>query len=698
MDKKRELMLEKRLEDISIAAIPKPEKETVIKLKPRPPTGKELSLTPEEANMRDLAYEARLATISNNAVVQKLGWKPSKIRSDVTKEMLADYQFEMQKNVKNGVYIPAGLDMDLIPAIADVYIEPEEDYMAERTRISNIISNLNKSYDIISRRLIRISDPYFVFENFNPRDPEEFNRETEALKGDLQQIGTLISQGEAELDRMAAARELSLQRERDRSSEQSFIDQQNALKKRTFTDQVKLLNSGRMDIEMLPGEDEAAYKARLLQVGATTPNQDAVDDAAKLFYTDALREKLQEVFVNDAEALTFIKGLSGEQRYQIVKNFPAFKKEIQDKFGTSKITAEMASRSGNSMHDTLREIKAVLIDALDEKEEARKSVRIEDAIENPALDVVDVSGPAELRQIVNIAFRAQKITDGQRNNLLAYIDNSGVAEYAATKKTSPEKIARYATLRETVAQYHSKAPAAPRGPAFPMPPTGDTARARFNELIGNIRRRMDEIETADPERKDAALQGDYETLDRLFQAGSLPELERAAAASGVSLDEFERRGAGLKRRHAKIAQFGRVDIHPQRLFYDNVLKVTKNGRSITGLTNTKVSDAFASVVMSVISNKTPTLKDFTKMSADEKKLYDTLVIASGLQKDLETVGSGVKEDLKRRLALIEGEVEAGNTNPLLIKEARSVLHRMAQMKMVSRPKAVAHLKQLQSFH
>jgi hypothetical protein len=140
-------------------------------------------------------------------------------------------------------------------------------------------------------------------------------------------------------------------------------------------------------------------------------------------------------------------------------------------------------------------------------------------------------------------------------------------------------------------------------------------------------------------------------------------------------------------------------IHTQRLFYDNLLIITsKTGQSITGLKKQKVSNAFVELMLKVLKGGTPNLKDVHALSDHEKKLYDLLVYASGLSKVVEPVGSGVKDHLRKRLELIEGEIEAGNTNAALVSEARQVLHSMAQMGMISRPSAVKHLKQLTHFH
>jgi hypothetical protein len=457
----------------------------------------------------------------------------------------------------------------------------------------------------------------------------------------------------------------------------SNIDQRNAQRRRLYVDQIKLLNDGRMDIEMLPNETQEEYTARLQEVGATTPDPDSVQAAAKLFYTDVLREKLQEIISNDADIGTFIKDMDGDERYIVVKRFPEFKKRFQDVLGKEKV-------GGQGVINTMLELKDAIIGTLSQ-EQADETVRvIEDAAGLLGAIPVDDQSMADVIRDIN---RSRQLTQGQRRSLLDFTENRDTPEYVLRGGVQPseDKKQEYSMFRARIAQLYGEVVA-------PRPDD-------FAKSMSGIRRRKAEIERDDPGRADATLQSEYETLDVLSRATNIEELEQLSADVGLNPLQYQGSGLkrGLQRKHDKIVQFGRVDIHPQRLFYDNVLKITKNGRSITGIPNVKVSDAFGDVVLSVLKGKTPTMKDFNRMSAQDKKHYDMLVFSSGLHKDVESTGSGIKQDLKARLELIEGIVQAGNNNPDIIKEARQVLHQMAQMKMVSRPKAVAHLKQLQSF-
>jgi hypothetical protein len=54
-------------------------------------------------------------------------------------------------------------------------------------------------------------------------------------------------------------------------------------------------------------------------------------------------------------------------------------------------------------------------------------------------------------------------------------------------------------------------------------------------------------------------------------------------------------------------------------------------------------------------------------------------------------------EMKKRLELISGEIEAGNNNQELLKEAHQILFSMAQMNVITHVEASKYYKDLKSF-
>jgi hypothetical protein len=55
-------------------------------------------------------------------------------------------------------------------------------------------------------------------------------------------------------------------------------------------------------------------------------------------------------------------------------------------------------------------------------------------------------------------------------------------------------------------------------------------------------------------------------------------------------------------------------------------------------------------------------------------------------------------DIKTRFAIIDGEIQAGNNAPQLIRDARKILKQMVTQKMVTLYEAQTHLKHLRTMN
>ena len=684
----RELQMDKRMEEYSLKALHPSPSEIPIEVSKAKREVDNLPMTPDQYDLRDLTYESRLNTISNNAIVQTLGWKPSKIKSHITKEMIAEYQIQQLKNVNKGVYIPANLDIDLEPLPA--YREQRaNEYDAERVRITSEMARI---------RLLLIDK---IDEYENAQLQLYVSPETEAqlrvLPGIIQGLNAALTNKSFELDQATARRDLSVREASQVAVERSVIERRNEQKKKIFVEELKRLNSGRMDIEMQPDETPDEYQQRLEDVGTTTANIDAISQSASVYFTDLLREKLLEILRDETEVLEFLKTMSPEERFQLYENFELFKQKVQKVFGSSKVRAAQlrGAEFERPISEILREFKDEILAKLEQEDEDGKTAIFKKTAEEythqrvvPEALVLDTLELNTLQNKILEWHRKKHITGKMQDNLLAYLQDPTIPALKHHHRSSVRNIENYDNLRNQID--------ALRGVVH------EAKVVDMEQYHRAIRARMDRIMEEDPRRQNAVLQSEHEQLLQLSRVTT--GLEQEARNLGVDLSGLLAQvnptiGAGLKRDKPKITPFGRLMIHTQRLFYDNLLIITsKTGTSITGLKKQKVSNAFVELMLKVLKGGSPTLKDIHALSDHEKKLYDLLVYSSGLSKVVEPVGSGVKEHLRKRLELIEGEIEAGNTNHALVSEARQVLHSMAQMGMISRPNAVKHLKQLSHFH
>jgi hypothetical protein len=62
----------------------------------------------------------------------------------------------------------------------------------------------------------------------------------------------------------------------------------------------------------------------------------------------------------------------------------------------------------------------------------------------------------------------------------------------------------------------------------------------------------------------------------------------------------------------------------------------------------------------------------------------------------ELQGKGI--DLKSRFAIVDGEIQSGNNNPQLMRDAKKLLKEMTQQKMITLYEAKSHMKHLRKIN
>jgi len=143
----------------------------------------------------------------------------------------------------------------------------------------------------------------------------------------------------------------------------------------------------------------------------------------------------------------------------------------------------------------------------------------------------------------------------------------------------------------------------------------------------------------------------------------------------------------------KIVQFGDYYISPHNLYYKNMLSIrSRTGKAINGLKDMKVSDAFVSAIMKILRGDVVRKHDVSMLSDKEQMAYDNLIYMSKLFKKHHNNVDKTAQKMKERFAVLEGEIEAGNTNKLIFEELHQLLHKMAKSNIISATDATNYWK------
>jgi len=115
--------------------------------------------------------------------------------------------------------------------------------------------------------------------------------------------------------------------------------------------------------------------------------------------------------------------------------------------------------------------------------------------------------------------------------------------------------------------------------------------------------------------------------------------------------------------------------------------------SIVGFKNTKVSDRLVKILMGMVEGTYPQLFELNALSINEKQLYDRLIQLAGLNKMIPNTQDKTVSDLKLRMELIEGQLNAGNNSPLLLQELYVIVHSLKDFGVLSQKDIKNYLSQ-----
>jgi hypothetical protein len=160
-------------------------------------------------------------------------------------------------------------------------------------------------------------------------------------------------------------------------------------------------------------------------------------------------------------------------------------------------------------------------------------------------------------------------------------------------------------------------------------------------------------------------------------------------------------GMGIKELKTKVPPvfiFGKINLLLDKLYYKNVLAIKdKNMQNIQGIPNKRVSNEFVDLIMKIINDVSETTKeDIYSLDEKEQELYNILMYKSGFYKEGKTKldTKNVIKRLKSRLALVEGEIKAGNDNTDNFKELYSILFKLCNLGAVSLSEGRKYYKEI----
>jgi len=288
--------------------------------------------------MNDLLNDIQIQTMLKNQVPQ---YRPKKIQSEVTEEMIKDYQQESKKPIEiNGKlykYVPPDLNLDLE--------EPDPNRFTQLPSKEEFNRNSGefldrKTWDLIRNesdlinlriKLSKLDDDFddgtISYTNWTTKK-KELEREVELT------IDTINSLND-EIDNVPNLRKQYDELELRNKAELDRVSIANKKKLASYEEALKLRNTGQ-EVAQQPDESDEDYAKRLLEIGHETVDPDDVKLDAQLYLYRNLKDKFGE-FIEPYKVEGLLNTLVQQEGYEFLQKlkdrWPAVSKKIKETFG-----------------------------------------------------------------------------------------------------------------------------------------------------------------------------------------------------------------------------------------------------------------------------------------------------------------------------------------------------------------------------
>ena len=677
-DSRRDLMIEGKLDKIAIDSVPKKKVDITVVLKPK--TNQKIvksSKYSAQLDKRDMALDAKVEEMAQAAIPNSMGRPQAKITSPITQQMIAEAQAESQIKVPveiNGVkyrYKPSSLpEPDLIPPppLKPVLSYDEvNEAIAEKELLVQQITAINEAIRQID------NDDRILDEQYNVYKPE--------------------------YDRIS-------------SEIHSFS-------KKVLMSKFKISNTGQSKDEIIkmalsthPGnpEDYATNKEKIAQHRVQAQQAISNREAQIAGIDVAIQDTIENKKENDA----VLASVEKENKERLM----AYATDLE---ALNKGNLSIEQQPNETNEDYRARLLATASDTISDAE-IQQSVNLSNTLKAKHYLEQVLDNKAKVETIVKL------LSDDERYLFLkefprikkVIIDTYGVNNKDATEQDFVDVI-KEVLNSPIVPKSTAIVMAQPQGPTVVLPPSVDYSRLSVKKALeriaqdfmvdikrsDNIKEIVQKIELSG--RTEIPIEvirkmekSENKTFNELRAGNYLQNYGGGGGAAAAPLTPTSPStslvGIGIPH-YPKLHPFGKVMISPDKLYFKNTLIIrNSNGKPLTGLTNLRVSDVMVSILMKCLEGHKISKSELNLLSNHERQVYDNLMYMSGGHKVHEHSIDKSAQEMKHRLSLIEGELEAGNNSELLKKELHALLHRMAHTGLITLPNAAKYYRDMKEIY
>jgi hypothetical protein len=642
------------------------------------------------AQMSEMSYrslngtrQTRSSFINNDLKEQPDTDKPAV--GSLTSEMIAQYKREEEEQNKyvdpstgdEFQFAPAGIAPTLkAPALVPVSSlgapATVADVETEKNNYDTILQNLrNKKKE----RKDKIREGKEKEKQVTELDPKTDKAQIATLKKDIATLLTEVKNIQnvdiPPLETALEQSEKDIEMLKDNIKENEIIvrdqEKENKQKLKEYQDTFNIMNKNRYQVTQDPTETDADFIARIQSLEKLAFDPNIFKDRAATEGNKKFMKNLKDITRDEVKISEIVKSFtSPEEVFLINSNWSYILNRLKSVFGVNN-PAISANDYNIQINEQLNEIQS-----------GKTPITVVAPTPGASSTTASATAPT------GVALTNLDHTDGTLSDFVIGIENNSLfIRNIAENKAIYIKIANKNGLKHILFSNS----------------TSDEGNFRAFKFIGNdsfsFKKMLSTLKLDEKLNKDIKIrlfgtnkvkEDLYDFLQTTYKLTS--EVAKPFIESGKVI-----MGYGLKTESIPdICHFGKNIILLKKLYYNNILSVkNKKMHAIEYFTNVKVSDNFVDVILQMCKNSKPNINNLTQ---DEKQLLDTLLHVCGIKS---SANSSKKDDvvneLKNKFKLAEGQLRAGNNNPLVIKELKDILKKLTLYNVVTLKNSKDYLKQ-----
>jgi hypothetical protein len=617
----------------------------------------------------------------------KGGIKDRKIKNPVSQQMIDEFKQQFNKKSGDKAFLFPELKPNLIDLtdelkklnqpLTEYDIYDINDEIDEKLKIYKLLTEtmIPQHNRIIGENKNEINVLYGKMENATkPRDIKNLKYKQTKLENEIIKLEGFIIRDKGDVENLQSdINQLQLiLNENDElinnyKNLEFTVSEKNKKILSDYSDNIRILNEGKINISQDPDETEEEYLIRLADIAEQEYDDSELLEKAYLSNIIEFKQNMKNILSTEWKIENILNSLDRDEVFLLNKTFKSFEREILKTIGKNNKNIEI----GDYVQLIKNHTKTGDIEKIDAKTIIARPFETNDEsiYEEEPVEASSVSIP--------------------KYTFLGEEDDDIVYELSSDRETL--SMLNKLNNRSVYLSFGYQ------NQVFYKLPYGGLTAFKGNKNTRTFKEKFDSIFKVYLEMNDEQLKREFgETYEKITEQKLAAKL-KTQRLQYPNDEMFE--GEGIKKLKENLPtflQFGKVIILLDKLYYKNMLSIKdKNKKNIQGLPNKKVSDKFVDIIMRMIKDDKPAGSgDIYELDDKEQELFTILMYKSGFYKETTTNNKKIIQKLKDRLQLVEGTIKAGNNNEDNFKELYQIIFKMTNLGVISLSNGRSYYKQI----